>query len=263
MSFISDYLQEINNRNEKALSVFLTAGFPDKDGFVQLALSALDAGADILEIGIPFSDPMADGPVIQHSSQTAIDNGTTISDVLRFTKAIRAQTQKPLIAMTYANILLHYGVDEFLTDAKNAGFNGVIIPDLSVEEYHNFVPANNPLDVIMLASPTTSDERLKKIDELSKGFVYFVSVTGTTGVQQNFNEEILSKIEHARLIIQNKMLIGFGISKPSDIALFSPHADGMIVGSAVIKELLKKENNFASTIDLIRILKRACGAAKS
>jgi tryptophan synthase alpha chain len=258
MSLISDYIQEINDRNEKALSVFLTAGFPDKNGFVQLALNALDAGADILEIGIPFSDPMADGPVIQHSSQTAIENGTTIADVFTFTKAIRAHTHKPLIAMTYANILLHYGVDKFLTDAKRAGFNGVIIPDLSVEEYHNFVPANNPLDIIMLASPTTSDERLEKIDELSKGFVYFVSVTGTTGVQQNFNEEILDKIKHARTIIKNKMLIGFGISKPSDIKLFSPYADGMIVGSAVIKELHKKENNYTSTIELIRTLKTVC-----
>jgi tryptophan synthase alpha chain len=257
MSFISEYIQEVNNRDEKALSIFLTAGFPDKENFVQLALKALDAGADILEIGIPFSDPMADGPVIQQSSQTAIDNGTTITDVLKFTEAIREQTKKPLIAMTYANILMHYGVEKFLKDAKRAGFNGVIIPDLSAEEYPNFVPETNQLDIIMLASPTTSDERLKKIDELSRGFVYFVSVTGTTGVQQNFNDEILNRIKHARTIIKNKMLIGFGISKPDDIKLFSPHADGMIVGSALIKELLKNDTGYENTIELVRKLKAA------
>ncbi len=257
MSFIQEYIQEVNNRNEKVLSVFLTAGFPDKENFVQLAVKALDAGADILEIGIPFSDPMADGPVIQQSSQTAIDNGTTVLDVFKFTEAIRLKTKKPLIAMTYANILMHYGVEKFLTDAKHAGFNGVIIPDLSVEEYHNFVPEINELDIIMLASPTTSDERLKKIDALSKGFVYFVSVTGTTGVQQNFNDDIINKIAHARSIIKNKMLIGFGISRPDDIKLFSPYADGMIVGSAVIKELMKDNSEFPKTIELITKLKAA------
>lgn len=257
MSFILEYIQEVNKRNEKVLSVFLTAGFPGKENFVQLALKALDAGADLLEIGIPFSDPMADGPVIQNSSQAAIDNGTSITDVFRFAKAIREKTTKPLIAMTYANILLHYGVEKFLSAAKNSGFNGVIIPDLSVEEYHNFVPEGNELDIIMLASPITSDDRLKKIDELSNGFVYFVSVTGTTGVQQNFNDEILNRIKHARTIIKNKMLIGFGISKPDDIKLFSPYADGMIVGSAVIKELMKDDSGFSKTIELVTKLKAA------
>ncbi len=257
MSFIQEYIQEVNNRKEKVLSVFLTAGYPNKENFVQLAVKALEAGADLLEIGIPFSDPMADGPVIQQSSQTAIENGTTISDVFNFTAAIRKQTEKPLIAMTYANILLHYGVEKFLTDAKLAGFNGVIIPDLSVEEYHNFVPESNELDIIMLASPTTSDERLKKIDELSSGFVYFVSVTGTTGVQQKFNDDITKKIAHARTIIKNKMLIGFGISRPDDIKLFSPFADGMIVGSAVIKELMRDDSGFLHTIELINTLKAA------
>ena len=260
MSYIQNYIDGINRRNEKVLSVFLTAGFPVKDSFENLAINALNFGADILEIGIPFSDPLADGPVIQQSSQLAIENGTTTKDVFAFTENIKAKTDKPLIAMTYANILLHYGVGNFLNDAHNAGFSGLIVPDLSLEEYGNFIPSqNSDLEVIMLSTPTTSDSRLMEIDALSQGFVYYVSVTGTTGVRQGFDPDTLEKLKHARTVIKNKLLVGFGISKPEDVKLFANYSDGVIVGSAIIKRLMQdKSEGFRDVLSYISSMKQAC-----
>lgn len=252
---IREYIDSVNARGEKVLSVFLTAGFPVKEEFVELALSILDAGADMLEIGIPFSDPLADGPVIQLSSQTAINKGVTTTDVIRYAAAIRAKTDKPLILMGYGNPVLNYGREKFFTDASAAGVNGLIIPDVPLEEYDDFFAGKpDELEAIMLTTPQSGEARIREIDSLSRGFVYCVSVSGTTGARSGFSESELSSLEHTRQkISQNKMLVGFGISGPETAKQVLPFCDGIIVGSAVIKRLL--DGDVPGAVGLVAMLK--------
>ena len=257
MSFIADFISKKNETKEKILSIFLTAGFPDKTRFAELAVKVLDAGADMLEIGFPFSDPLADGPTIQHSSQIALENGVNLKKTFAYAAEIRKHTQKPLIMMGYANPVLSYGVKKFADDAKAAGVNGLIIPDIPIEEYDNFFDESfDGLDTILLITPTTTDARIKLIDEKSSGFVYCVSISGTTG---SSNKSISSTLDFLKntysTVRNNKMLVGFGISSENDVKTFAPHCDGVIVGSAVIKSLMNDDPNYSNTIDLIKKLK--------
>ena len=258
MSYISHYIQNVNDNNRKVLSIFLTAGFPSKDKFVDMAKNILDAGADMFEIGIPFSDPLADGPVIQASSKIALDNGVTLKDVLNYSGSVCSSTAKPVILMGYANPIRKYGLKNFLNDSSNAGIKGLIIPDVPLEEYDSFFEyGTDNLDVILLTTPTSTEERIKMIDDKSSGFVYCVSITGTTGTTDNFSDEVIQNISRTRTIIKkNKMLIGFGVSKPEDIRTFAPYCDGVIVGSAVIKSLMNDDIN--STLKLVSKLGIAC-----
>ena len=261
MTKISDYLQSINNQNRKALAVFLTAGFPKAATFIDLALKTLDSGADLLEIGIPFSDPIADGPVIQRSSQIALDNGITLTSVLNYAEKIKTQTDKPIILMGNANPLLHYGMEPFLKHAASSGVNGLIVPDIPVEEYDDFwIDKNDAIDKILLTTPTSPAERIRRIDQTSSGFVYCVSVTGTTGIQKKFDNSNLENLERTYNLIQkNKMLIGFGISGPEVIKKLSPYCDGVIVGSAVIDQIFSEnDKNYQQTSDFIQTLSSAC-----
>ncbi|MGE5353169.1 MAG: tryptophan synthase subunit alpha [Acidobacteriota bacterium] len=259
---LSEHIDAVNKRNEKALSVFLTAGFPFKNNFTDTALSVLDAGADLLEVGIPFSDPLADGPVIQHSSQIALENKVNIKSVLEYTSEIKSKTSKPVVLMGYANPVLNYGTEKFFLDASNAGADGVIIPDVPLDEYDDFYEANNGLlDTVMLTTPYSSLERIKKADELSRGFIYCVSVYGTTGERVSFSEETLQALKETRKVIKkNKMLIGFGISSPESIRSIAPFSDGVIVGSAIIKKLFEVSmgGSFSEVTDYVKSLKEAC-----
>jgi tryptophan synthase alpha chain len=257
MEKISDYISQKNNNGEKVLSIFLTSGFPDKKKFSELAIAVLESGADMLEIGFPFSDPLADGPTIQYSSQKALENGINIKKTFDYIKEIRKKSDRPIILMGYANPVLSYGVNKFAAEANAVGVNGVIIPDVPIDEYNNFFnDAFNGLEKILLTTPTTSDERIRKIDELSEGFVYYVSMTGTTGKQIKHNDEIMDPLKKtSSLIKKNKMLIGFGISNPDDVKTFSPFCSGVIVGSAVINSLINE--NRSVTLNLIRNLKEA------
>lgn len=259
MNRIADYINNVNKKNQKALSIYLTSGYPDRKNFTELAVKVLDAGADLIELGIPFSDPLADGPVIQKSSYQAIQNGVNTNVVLNYVKEIRSASDKPIILMGYANPINTYGIRKFFDDAKEAGADGLIVPDIPVEEYESFYyDTVNGLDKILLTTPTSPDERIKKIDKLSSGFVYCVSVTGTTGVRKSFPEEVLSSLKRTySLIKKNKMLVGFGISSPENIKQISPYCDGVIVGSAVIKKLAEA-NGLQEVEELISSLKKAC-----
>ncbi len=256
---IKEYIEKVNSENEKVLSIFLTAGFPRKDDFVSLAEKVLQAGADMLEIGIPFSDPLADGPVIQFSSQAALESGITVQDAFHFAEEIRKKTNKPLIAMTYANIVSNYGIEKFVNDASASGLNGVIIPDLSLDEYDKFITfQKDEFDIVLLATPTSSNERIIALDEKSDGFVYYVSVTGTTGTRNGFtDDDILAMQKIRKLISHNKMLAGFGISSPENILQIKNYCDGVIVGSAVIKKLINGES-YDSIAAFVSELKKAC-----
>ncbi len=257
---IANYIDEINAKGEKVLSVFLTAGYPDKESFVELAVDILKNGADMLELGVPFSDPLADGPVIQTSSTEALLNGVTLTDVLGYVKDIKSKIDKPIILMSYINPILNYGIEKFLDVCKVYGVDGLILPDLVIEEYNELLGDINPdIDIVLLCTPTTPDDRIKQIDEQSKGFVYCVSLNGTTGVRNQFDDSILKPIKNAKnLITKNKMLVGFGISNEESVKYFAPYCDGVIVGSAVVKLLADESCGKEKAIELVKKLKSAC-----
>jgi tryptophan synthase alpha chain len=257
---IRETIVKINENAQKALSIYLTAGYPKVDSFVDLVCKVYDAGADIIELGIPFSDPLADGPVIQKSSETALANGVSLSSTLEMTARIKERVDKQIILMGYANPIMRYGIDKFVSDAKEAKVDGLIIPDIPLEEYEDFFTDKfKDFEVTLLTTPTSSKERIKKIDELSSGFVYCVSVTGTTGVRNNFGDEVKQNLERTyNIIYKNKMLLGFGISSPENINEYKDYTDGFIVGSAVIKSLGGDDEKFTNTIKLIGELSAAC-----
>jgi len=257
MSFISDYIEKKNESGEKILSVFLTSGFPDKNNFVKLALDILDAGADILEIGFPFSDPLADGPIIQASSQEALKNGINLAITFKYIKQIRKNSDKPIILMGYANPVLSYAIKKFADDIKNSGANGVIIPDVPIDEFDNFFNSSfDGIDKILLITPTTKEERVKEIDSKSSGFVYCVSVSGTTGLH-NKNKSIEFIKRNQKLVTKNKMLVGFGISNEEDVKRYIPYSNGVIVGSAIIKSLMNDDKSYSQSLNLVKRLKKA------
>lgn len=284
MSYISEYIEQLNKKNRKVLSIFLTAGFPDRNKFTDLAKNVLDAGADMIELGIPFSDPLADGQVIQASSKIALDKGVNIKDVLKYSEDISAYSNKPIILMCYANPVRKYGIKNFFNDAVNSGVRGLIVPDIPLEEYESFFSHSESrhccdeeslteekeealysvghyIDVILLTTPTSSNERIQKIDAKSNGFVYCVSVAGTTGIKNNFNSGTIENLRRTySLLKKNKMLIGFGISKPEDVINFSPFCNGVIVGSRIMKSLLDGDK-LDDTLKIISDLSDACDIA--
>lgn len=261
MNTIQNYITGINAAGSKALAVFLTAGFPDTNSYVDIACGMLDAGADILEIGIPFSDPLADGPVIQNASQIALDNGVDFQQVFAFCNAIRQRSDKKIVAMGYANPILSYGVERFFTDAAQAGFNGLIVPDVPLDEYENFYgKAPKELEVILLITPVTTPSRISMIDGKSRGFLYYVSVAGTTGAHQ-WDDAVLAGLKKVRsLYLQNKLMVGFGVASPEDIVKIKPYCDGVIVGSAIIKQLQQEPGNIAKIEQFVSSLKSACNS---
>lgn len=264
MDKIRKTIEQCNAQGRKALSIFITTGFPDKDSFVDLALGIYDAGADIIELGIPFSDPLADGPVIQAASEAALKQGVTIQTAIQTAAEITAKTDKPLILMGYANPILRYGKERFIKEATDAGVAGVIVPDIPVEEYETFFGEGfGELATVLLTTPTSGSERIENIDKKSEGFVYCVSVTGTTGARDTFDENVLRNLDRTyNLINRNKMMIGFGIAKPEDIKTFAPYCDGVIVGSKVIRTLQESAGrDYSKVYELITTLSNACDEA--
>jgi tryptophan synthase alpha chain len=256
-SKISKYIDDKKQSGEKVLSVFLTSGFPDPNDFTELALKTLDAGADMLEIGFPFSDPLADGLVIQHSYQAALNNGINLKKTMEYVKKIKANTDKPIVLMGYANPLLSYGIDKFSVDSKSYGVDGLIVPDMTLDEYDDFFTSEfNGIDIILLITPTTPNDRIKLIDKKSSGFVYCVSLTGTTGIRKKTEGKNLEFIKRAyENCTNNRVLVGFGISDAEVAKAVKPFCDGVIVGSAVIKSLMDDDNNYQNTLELVRKLK--------
>jgi len=258
MSKIKNTIEQINNDGKKALSVFLTSGFPTIDKFLDNTNRIIEAGADLIELGMPFSDPLADGGVIQQSSQIALQNGITQKQTFQFAEQIKKRNNTPLILMGYANTIMQYGKEQFEQDAINAGVDGLIIPDVPLEEFDDFFSSfSDKLDKVLLTTPTSDNDRIITLDNKSTGFLYCVSVSGTTGVRSGFDDKIIENLKSTYQIVNNnKMLVGFGISKPENIKQLSPFADGFIVGSAIIKSL--QNESIDETINLIKSLKHAC-----
>lgn len=256
MSNIESVIKSEISNKRKVLSVFLTAGFPSLNNFSDLVLQVFDAGADIIELGIPFSDPIADGPVIQHSSQVALENGVNISKVFELVSVIKKHSNKPIILMGYANPILSYGVKEFFSACENVKVDGLIVPDIPLEEYDFFFDSNsNKIDTILLVSPTSGEKRIQMIGEKSRGFVYCVSVKGITGERNKVSGESLKYITKVKSLLYDKnVLVGFGISSPQIARQFASVSDGVIVGSAIIK--LLRDNKQKEMIDLVTSIKK-------
>ncbi|MDX1640780.1 MAG: tryptophan synthase subunit alpha [Balneolaceae bacterium] len=225
--------------DEKVMSLFITAGYPDLDSTVDLILGFEKNGTDLIELGMPFSDPLADGPTVQYASNAAIDNGITMKKIFEMVQEIRKSSEIPLILMGYINPILKYGVDRFCKEAEQSGVDGLIIPDAPVEESSiiSQKAQEHHLDLIYLVAPNSTDKRMKMVDDQSSGFVYCVSVTGVTGVREG--DEVAKSVERfidrvKKNIQKNPKLVGFGIKNYQDAQIISKEVDGFIVGSALI-----------------------------
>ncbi len=237
-SVLADHILEISRRGEKALGIFITSGFPNLEATAPLLQAIDEAGADFIELGMPFSDPLAEGIPIQKSSQLALESGVTMQDTLRFAAEFRKTSETPLVLMGYGNPIMQYGISNFYSDARSCGVNGVILPDVLPDMASPFYRAAqaNKIDVICLISPTTSADRMKKIDRLSSGFVYAVSVTGVTGSDLGDSKPILNYLKQAKQhISRNPILVGFGIRSGADVRKMTPDIEGAIVGSALVR----------------------------
>ena len=238
MGRIEETLSSLKSKEKKALVFFLTAGFPKLESTEEIALALERGGADIIEIGMPFSDPLADGPAIQKSSDVAIKNGVTLQSVLDTVRVIRRKSAIPLILMGYLNPILRFGEKEFFPRAADAGVDGIILPELPFEETSRFksLIEGSGLSQILLVTPTTSAERIRNIDSASCGFLYCVSTTGVTGSEHK--SDVANYLEVVRRNARkNPLLVGFGISNPLDAGSTAKYSDGVIIGSALIRRI--------------------------
>jgi len=236
---IDKVFRRLKQKGEKALIPFITAGDPDLATSRRLALEIAARGADLLELGIPFSDPLADGPTIQAASSRALKNGVHFTDVLALAGELRRHTDIPLVLMGYYNPILRYGLEKATLDAAQQGVDGFIIPDLPPEEAQSWraIARAAGIATIFLAAPTSGPERLKNLGRLTRGFLYYVSVTGITGARTELPQELIRELEEVRTVVKCPVAVGFGISTPEQVKNLAPHVDGVVVGSAIVQQV--------------------------
>jgi tryptophan synthase alpha chain len=222
-----------------ALIPYVTAGHPTLDATVRVMEALADAGADVIELGIPFSDPLADGPTIQHSSFVSLENGTTVERVLADLARFRARRHTPVVLFTYLNPLMRFGIDRFLAQAADAGANGLLLTDLPTGSDRALEDAviSSPLDFVRLVAPTTPIERVPEIARGGSGFLYYISRTGVTGARTELRRELADEVRAIREVVDLPVAVGFGISTPEQAAAVGGVADGVVVGSALVRTL--------------------------
>ncbi len=266
MSRISTVFTDLANRGEKALITFITAGDPDLTTTARLIPQLAAAGADIIELGVPFSDPMADGPTIQKASERALASGTTLADILAMVKSVRRQCEVPILLMGYCNPLIAYGLDRFAADAVAHGVDAVLLVDMPPEESSVFhVQARAVgLDVIFLLAPTSGAGRIARVAGIGSGFIYYVSVTGVTGARESVAASVAPAVTAIRNATKLPVAVGFGISTPEQAAQVATLADGVVVGSALVK-LFEQHQGVAlenALTALVAALKGAISSAR-
>jgi tryptophan synthase alpha chain len=259
---IAARFRELADASELALIAYITAGDPSLEATEKIVCAAAEAGADIVELGVPFSDPVADGPTIQRASERALKAGTTLAGVLNLVRRVRAHTNVPLVLFGYFNPFLQMGLEKFAAAAASAGADGVLTTDLTPEEAAEYREAMHAhgLDTIFLAAPTSTDARLAKIGEASSGFLYLISRTGVTGTRDALPEELPALVRRARKFTKLPIAVGFGISLPTHVTVLGGIVDAAVVGSALVAEIEKAStaNAAASAVaERIRILKNA------
>lgn len=257
---ITKKLAQLTDKGEKALITFITAGDPDVDATKELVLTLEKGGADIIELGVPYSDPLADGPVIQMASQRALKSGTNLSKIFQIVSDLREKTQIPIVLMTYFNPLLHYGLSKVASDAAKAGVDGFIVPDLPMEEADEFsgLLAEYSLHLIPLVAPTSGAERIREIAGSGDGFIYCVSQLGVTGVRTEIPDNIKEFMDIVRASTAKPLAVGFGISNPEQAAAISKFCDAVIVGSALVKTIGEK----GKTPEMIEAVLKMTGELK-
>ncbi len=259
MNRIDETFNQLKNKRA-ALMPYLPLGYPNIPISRELIRAAQDAGADILELGVPFSDPLADGPVIQHATQVALENGMNLKKCLDMVQDARTNgVTIPLVLMGYYNPILRYDLKKFARDAFEAGADGVIVPDLPMEEAEELQHAAHAQDlhVIFLAAPTSSAERLKKIGNATRGFLYLVSLTGVTGAREGLPEGIDDFVKRTRGVTNKPVCVGFGISTAENARQVAQMADGVIVGSALVSKISDAQNAVENAREFIGALKQA------
>ncbi len=269
MGRIEEKFDELKGKNEKALIAFIPAGDPDIETTKALALEIEKRGADIIEIGVPFSDPLADGPTIQKSYLRALKKGISLKKIIKTVREMRQKTDAPLVLMSSYNPIYRYGENKFIGDAVSAGIDGVIIPDLPPEESDNLfnLSIKKGLDAIFLLAPTSDEERIKLVCDMSRGFIYYISVTGITGGGKLLSKDIKGMIKKIRGSTGLPLAVGFGISTPGQAKEIASCADGIIVGSAIVKIIERHapgmtggKNGLVKDVgDFIKSLKNAIG----
>lgn len=239
MTRIEKKFAQLKSEGRKGFIPYITAGDPSLDVTLELVLALDKAGADAIEFGIPFSDPIADGPVIQRASERALRNSVNLPAILKLGEKIRQKSAIPLVLFSYFNPLYSYGLERLAKDAAQAGFDGVLASDLTVEESGSFIHAMRAhgLNTVFLVAPTSSPERMKKIAETSNGFLYAVSRTGVTGEQQELAADLKTFLLTLRSHTSSPIAVGFGISRPEHVRAVWQEADAAVVGSSIVKEI--------------------------
>jgi tryptophan synthase alpha chain len=250
-------IQKLFSQPKEKLIPFLTAGYPKLESTVDLVCSAAKAGADMVEIGIPFSDPQADGPIIQKSSQQALDNGITLKKIFEQVTAIRKNTNVSLALMGYYNPILKMGHETFLNNCVSAGVDGLILPDLPLDEATPFceLAKAKGISPILLVAPNTSNNRIRKISELASDLIYAVSILGITGNDLASKDALAEYLNRVSKYSVTPFVVGFGISTRDDVIWFNEHSDGAVVGSAILKNMDGKSDPVNETKILIKDLK--------
>jgi len=259
---ISKRFAELRAAGGLGIVAYVTAGDPSLDATHKFVLALADAGADVIELGVPFSDPLADGPTIQRASERALKAGASLAGVLELVRRVRDTSQVPLVLFTYFNPILQMGLEKFAADAAQAGADGVLVTDLTPEEsedYRRIIHAQN-LDTIFLAAPTSDDGRLLKISACSSGFLYLISRTGVTGAKDSLPDDLPGLLRRVRRFTELPIAVGFGISLPGHVSVLGGLADAAVVGSALVSEIEKAssvEVACAALRDRVKVLKEA------
>ncbi len=265
---IAQKFAALRSTGEMGLVAYITAGDPTLAATEQFVLALATAGADVIELGVPFSDPVADGPVIQRASERALRNGTTLANVLSLVKSLRTKTQMPLVLFSYYNPVLQMGLEKFAEAAKTAGADGALITDITPEEAGEYrsAMALHGLDTVFLAAPTSTDERLALISKSTSGFLYLISRTGVTGTKDQLADELPALARRVRRFTELPIAIGFGISLPGHVSLLGGLADAAVVGSALVEEIERAESVDSAAAALaarVKLLKGAAAAGMS
>jgi len=259
---ISKQFAELRASGELGIVAYITAGDPSMDATLKYVLALAEAGADVVELGVPFSDPLADGPVIQRASERALKAGATLAGVLELVRRIRQSSEVPLVLFGYYNPFFQMGIEKFAATASSAGADGVLVTDLTPEESDDYrrILAAHHLDTVFLGAPTSTDERLEKIAACSSGFLYLISRTGVTGAKDALPDDLPALSRRARSATQLPIAVGFGISLPGHVSVLGGLADAAVVGSALVSEIENAKSVDAAAVALgarIRLLKEA------
>src|SRR6267143_2920759 len=238
---ISKRFAELRASGELGIVAYITAGDPSLDATLKFVLSLAEAGADVVELGVPFSDPLADGPTIQRASERALKSGTTLAGVIELVRRIRQSSQVPLVLFIYYNPILQMGLEKFARAASEAGADGVLVTDLTPEESADYrrILAAHHLDTVFLGAPTSNDDRLAKIAAATSGFLYLISRTGVTGAKDALPDDLPALLRRARAVTRLPIAVGFGISLPGHVSVLGGLADAAVVGSALVSEIEK------------------------